>query len=133
MESLRGGVGIYEGLSPSDMEANVDTVFGSWMVIVGGENVRLSRVGGEVPVTINGGVIASVGGGFLRAIRKGGGGRGDAWRGGMGVKVGSVGGTGNGRGNRKEGWIEVGIARLVYEEEWEREGRGGSGWVITRA
>lgn len=129
MESLRDGVGMYEGLSPSDMEADVDAVFGSWMVVVGRGNARLFRAGEEASATINGGAMASEGGGFLRAIRKGGG-RGDTLRGGMGVKVGSVGGTSSGNG-REEGWIEDDIAWLVYDEEWDREGRGGSVWVVS--
>src|SRR5258706_4649659 len=121
---------MYEGLSPSasDTEAEVDAVLGSWMVLVGGDNATLFK---EVSAMINGGAMASVGGGFLRAIRKGGG-RGDTRRGGMAVKVGSVDGNGNGNGNgrekRKEGFAEESIARFVYEE-WEREGRGGSVWV----
>ena len=134
MESLRGGVGMYEGLSPSDMEADLDAVFGSWVVVVGGGKAKLFRAGGEASAIRNGGAMASIGGGFLRAIRKGCGG-GDTRGVAMGVTVGFVGGTGtgNGRENRKEGCMEDGIARLVYEEEWEREGRGGSGWAISRA
>lgn len=127
MESVRGGVGMYKEPSPSDVEADVDVVFGSWMVVVGGENAKLLREGSAM---ING-AVASIGGGFLRAIRKGGG-PGDTRRGGMGVNVGSVDvdgkGSGNGREKRKEGCAEESIARFVFED-WEREGRGGSVWV----
>lgn len=126
MEPVRGGVGIYEELSPSDMEADVDAVFGSWTVAVGGDNAILFR---EIPAVINCVAVASIGGGFLRAIRKGGG-AGETRRGGIGVKVGSVDGKGkgNGREKRKEGCAEESIARSVYEE-WERERRVGSVWV----
>lgn len=123
--SLRGGVGTYEILSASDMKVDVDAVFGRWMVA--GWATLFGR-GGEVSGIINGGAMASVGG-FLRGIRKGGG-RGDTRGEDIGVEVGSVGGSG--REKRREGGTEDESARVVYEE-WERKGRGGSGWVVSRA
>ena len=122
--SLRGGVGTYEELSASDMKVDVDAVFGRWMVV----GWATLFGGGEVSAMMNGGAMASVGG-FLRGIRKGGG-RGDTRGEGIGVEVGSVGG--NGREKRREGGIEDGGARVVYEE-WEREGGSCSVWVVSRA
>jgi hypothetical protein len=109
-----------EELSPSDMEVDVDGVFGRWAVVGWGNNATLLSGGGKVCAIINGGSMGSAGGGFLRAIRKGGG-RGDTRGGGMGVEVGSVGDNGGGRSEKKEG--ERMRGRGVVYEEWERAGR----------
>jgi len=83
-------------LSPSDMEVDVDAVFGRWMVVDWGKKATLFSAGGEVCAIVDGVPMGSVGGGFLRAIRKGGG-RGDTRGDAMRVEVGSV--DGNGREN----------------------------------
>jgi len=113
--SLRGGVGRYVELSPPNMEADVDAVFGGWMVVRWGDDAVLFNAG-EGSAIINGSVITSIGTGFLRVIRKGAGGGG-----GMRVEMGSV--DGNGREGRREGGIEDESASVVGEE-YARDSRG---------